>query len=164
MIAGGAVVSTLPLRLLMIGIEVANSSPGEFFFSRVTGGRGNAYSPPPTPPKACNWLIYMNSEAIMVLTACPDAATAARIASQLVESGLAACVSRVGSIRSTYRWEGQLQDEPEVLLIVKTLAERYQALEMRLKSLHPYDVPEIIAIPVVNGSSDYLSWLRTALS
>ncbi len=105
----------------------------------------------------------MSSEAILVLTSCPDEATGARIARDLVESGLAACVSRVASVRSTYRWEGRIQDEPEVLLIVKTLAERYQALEMRLKSLHPYEVPEIIALPVVNGSSDYLSWLRTAL-
>ena len=105
----------------------------------------------------------MSSEAILVLTSCPDEATGACIARDLVESGLAACVSRVTSVRSTYRWEGRLHDEPEVLLIVKTLAERYQALEMRLKSLHPYEVPEIIALAVVNGSSDYLSWLRTAL-
>ena len=106
--------------------------------------------------------ICMSSEAILVLTACPDEATGTRIARDLVESGLAACVSRLPGAYSTYRWEGRLQDEPEVLLIIKTLATRFEALEMRLKSLHPYEVPEIIALPVVGGSSEYLAWLRTA--
>jgi periplasmic divalent cation tolerance protein len=106
--------------------------------------------------------ICMSSDAILVLTACPDEATAARIARDLVESGLAACVSRLPGAHSTYRWEGRLQDEPEVLLIVKTLATRFEALEMRLKSLHPYEVPEIIALPVVSGSSEYLAWLQMA--
>ncbi len=114
--------------------------------------------------RAANYLILMSSDAILVLTTCPDEATAARIAADLVEAGLAGCVNRVPGVRSTYRWEGRLQDEPEVLLIIKTLATRYQTLEMRLKSLHPYQVPEIIAVPVVSGSSDYLSWLRTAAS
>lgn len=105
---------------------------------------------------------FMSSDAILVLTACPDEATAARIARDLVESGLAACVSRLPGAHSTYRWEGRLQDEPEVLLLIKTLATRFETLEMRLKSLHPYEVPEIIALPVVNGSPEYLAWLRTA--
>jgi periplasmic divalent cation tolerance protein len=104
----------------------------------------------------------MSSDAILVLTACPDEATGARIARDLVESGLAACVSRLPGAHSTYRWKGRLQDEPEVLLIIKTLVTRFEALEMRLKSLHPYEVPEIIALPVVSGSSEYLAWLRTA--
>jgi periplasmic divalent cation tolerance protein len=106
--------------------------------------------------------ICMSSDAILVLTSCPDEATGARIARDLVESGLAACVSRLPGAHSTYRWEGRLQDEPEVLLIIKTLATRFEALEMRLKSLHPYEVPEIIALPVVSGSYEYLAWLRMA--
>jgi periplasmic divalent cation tolerance protein len=106
----------------------------------------------------------MTSDAILVLTACPDEATATRIARDLVESGLAACVSRVPGVHSTYRWEGRVQDEPEVLLVIKTLAGRLETLEMRLKSLHPYEVPEIIALPVVSGSAEYLSWLRMAAS
>jgi periplasmic divalent cation tolerance protein len=108
--------------------------------------------------------LCMSSDAILVLTACPDEATGARIARDLVESGLAACVSRLPGAHSTYRWKGRLQDEPEVLLIIKTLVTRFEALEMRLKSLHPYEVPEIIALPVVNGSPEYLSWLRTHVS
>jgi len=106
----------------------------------------------------------MSSDAILVLTACPDEATASEIARDLVETGMAACVSRVSGVHSTYRWEGRLQDEPEVLLIIKTLATRFEALEMRLKSLHPYEVPEIIALPVESGSSEYLAWLRMAAS
>jgi periplasmic divalent cation tolerance protein len=105
-----------------------------------------------------------NPEALLVLTTCPDEGTAERISRGLVEAGLAACVSRMPGLRSTYRWQGRVEDEPEVLLLIKTVATRFQELEMRLKSLHPYEVPEIIALPIAMGSSDYLSWLRTALS
>ena len=98
------------------------------------------------------------SEYIVVLTTCPDEASAARIAGELLESRLAACVSRQ-PVRSTYRWQGRIEDEPEVLLVIKTLSSRFADLEMRLKSLHPYDVPEIIALPVAAGSAAYLSWL-----
>ena len=103
------------------------------------------------------------AEPIVILTTCPDEATASRLGRDLVESGLAACVSRVGPVHSIYRWQGAIQDEPEVLLVIKTVSTRYSELEMRLKSLHPYEVPEIIALPVVAGSADYLSWLRGAL-
>jgi periplasmic divalent cation tolerance protein len=103
------------------------------------------------------------NEPLVVLTACPDDAAAARIARELVESGLAACVSRVGPVHSTYRWQGALHDEPEALLVIKTLSTRYPELEMRLKSLHPYEVPEIIALPVTRASADYLAWLGAAV-
>jgi periplasmic divalent cation tolerance protein len=106
----------------------------------------------------------MTSDAIVVICACPDDEAAVRIASDLVSEGLAACVSRTGPVRSTYRWEGQLRDEPEVLLIIKSIQERFADLEVRLKSLHPYDVPEIIVLPVTGGSVEYLSWLRAAVS
>ena len=72
-------------------------------------------------------------------------------------------MSRVGPVHSIYRWQGAIQDEPEVLLVIKTLTTRYSELEMRLKSLHPYEVPEIIALPVTCGASDYLGWLGTAV-
>ena len=101
-------------------------------------------------------------EPIVVLTTCPDEPSAGRIARDLVESGLAACVSRVGPVHSTYRWQGAVHDEPEVLLVIKTVSTRYSELEMRLKSLHPYEVPEIIALPVTRGSADYLGWLSAA--
>ncbi len=103
------------------------------------------------------------AEPIVVLTTCPDQAVASRIAHELVQSGLAACASRVGQVHSTYRWQGAIRDEPEVLLVIKTLSNRYPELEMRLKSLHPYEVPEIIALPVAAGSAEYLSWLQGAV-
>lgn len=103
------------------------------------------------------------AEFILVLTTCPDEPTARRIARDLVEAGLAACISRQ-AVRSTYRWQGTVHDEPEVLLIVKTLAVRFPDLEMRLKSIHPYEVPEIVALPVMAGSEAYLSWIRSAVT
>jgi len=95
---------------------------------------------------------------IIVLCTCPDEAAAERIARDLIDNRLAACVNRV-ALRSTYRWKGRVEDEPEVLLIVKTVAARYEALEMRVKALHPYEVPEIIALPVLAGSEAYLAWV-----
>jgi len=105
-----------------------------------------------------------NPDALLVLTSCPDEAVAERLARDLVDAGLAACVSRVPGLRSTYRWQGRVEDEPEVLLLIKTVATRFQELEMRVKSLHPYEVPEIIALPIAKCSLDYLSWLQNALS
>jgi periplasmic divalent cation tolerance protein len=103
----------------------------------------------------------MSAEPILVLTSCPDEPVAERIARELIEGGLAACVSRIGPMRSTFRWQGAVQDEPEVLLLIKTLTSRYLDLEVRLKSLHPYEVPEILALPVTAGSREYLSWLSS---
>jgi periplasmic divalent cation tolerance protein len=102
--------------------------------------------------------IFM-TEGLVVLCTCPDEPTAERIARAVVAGELAACVNRVSGIRSTYRWKGALQDEPEVLLVIKTVQSRYQALEMRLKALHPYEVPEIIALPILAGSKPYLAWM-----
>lgn len=103
----------------------------------------------------------MDFEHIVVLCTCPDEATAQRIASNLVESELAACVNRMAAVRSTYRWQGRVEDEPEVLLLIKTLAARYSEVEERIKTLHPYEVPEIIALPIVRGSAGYLGWLAS---
>ena len=100
--------------------------------------------------------------AILVLCTCPDEAVAVDIARVLVNEGLAACVNRMGPVTSTYQWDGRLCEAPEQLLLIKTTPARYEALEMRLKALHPYDIPEIIALPVVAGSSQYLAWLNAA--
>jgi len=96
---------------------------------------------------------------LVVLCTCPDEAAADRIAQELVAERLAACVNRLPGLRSTYRWKGAAQSEPETLLIIKTSSSRFAALEMRLKALHPSEVPEIIALPVVAGSSAYLDWV-----
>lgn len=101
----------------------------------------------------------MTHQHILVMCTCPDEAVAERIARALVDERLAACVNRMSNLRSTYRWEGRIEDEPEVLLLVKTSGSRYPALELRIKTLHPYEVPEIIALPIIAGSPAYLAWL-----
>ena len=89
----------------------------------------------------------------------PDPACAAAIARALVEERLAACVNVVPGVRSIYRWEGAVQDEAETLLIVKTRAERAQALEARVRALHPYQLPEVLRVEVAGGSPPYLAWV-----
>ncbi len=100
--------------------------------------------------------------AILVLCSCPDTPAALDIARVLVKEGLAACVSRIPAVHSIYRWQERICEDTEQLLMIKTIPARYEALEMRLKALHPYEIPEIIALPVVAGSSQYLTWLAAA--
>jgi periplasmic divalent cation tolerance protein len=101
-------------------------------------------------------------DALIVLCTCPDEATASGIATALLAAGLAACVNCVSGIRSMYRWDGEIRDDTEVLLVIKTRAARYAALETTLRAQHPYDLPEIIALPVVAGSRGYLNWIGQA--
>ena len=100
--------------------------------------------------------------AILVLCTCPGESVALELARTLVRERLAACVNRVPGVTSIYRWEGRICEEPEQLLVIKTTPACYPALEVRLKTLHPYEIPEIIVIPVVSGSRQYLAWLGTA--
>ena len=85
---------------------------------------------------------------------------AAKISRALVESRLAGCVNIIRNIRSIYSWQGKIEDEPEVLMIAKTRKPLLDALMKKVKELHSYTVPEIIALPIVGGSEDYLKWLR----
>ena len=102
----------------------------------------------------------MGSSPVRVaISTAPDADTGARIAQALVEERLAACVNVVPGIRSIYRWQGAIEDEQEVLLVIKTHAERVAALAERLCALHPYEVPELLAFPVETGLAPYLQWL-----
>ena len=94
-----------------------------------------------------------------MLCTCPDATTADTIARQVVTRQLAACVNQLGGVRSTYYWNGGLQQDDEVLLLIKTTPDRHEALLTCLKSLHPYENPEFIALPIVAGSDPYLQWL-----
>ena len=105
----------------------------------------------------------MADSVIIALSTCPDEARAASIAATLVKEGLAVCVNRIGGLRSTYLWDGRLHDEPEILLIMKTTAERLSALEARLKDLHPYELPELVALPVTGGNERYLDWVRSGV-
>lgn len=99
------------------------------------------------------------AEALLVLTNCPDEAAADRIALTLVEQGLAACVNRLAPVHSTYRWQGSVQRATEVPLLIKTTRERYGEVEQAIRNLHPYEVPEIVALPIAAGYSAYLRWI-----
>lgn len=105
----------------------------------------------------------MPEHAVVLMTA-PDAAVADRIARALVDERLAACVSLVPEVRSVYRWEGRTEESREVLLVAKTRAVLFPSLEARVRALHPYDVPEIVALPLTDGSRPYLSWLDASVS
>jgi periplasmic divalent cation tolerance protein len=94
---------------------------------------------------------------------CPDAASAQRLADALVNEALAACVNRVPGIQSTYRWQGKVITDTEELLLIKTTAERFDALKTRVLALHPYDVPEVIAVPIEQANAPYLDWIRDAV-
>jgi periplasmic divalent cation tolerance protein len=99
------------------------------------------------------------TDALVVLVTVPDAGTAAELARALVEERLAACGNVVPGLRSIYRWEGQLHDEAEALLVLKTTRARFEALREAVLRMHPYQVPEVLALPVEAGSAPYLAWL-----
>ncbi len=101
----------------------------------------------------------MSAEVLLVLTNCPDEETAGRIARTLVENRLAACVNVLPEVESTYRWQGSVEQAVEVPLLIKCTRERYAALEEAIRQLHPYTVPEIVAVPVVVGLPSYLRWV-----
>jgi periplasmic divalent cation tolerance protein len=98
-------------------------------------------------------------EALLVLTSLPNADIAKLLAKDLVEARLAACVNVMAPCHSVYRWEGELQEDGEVPLIIKTTAKLYPAVESYIRQQHPYDLPEIIAVKVEAGSPDYLRWV-----
>ena len=96
---------------------------------------------------------------LLCLSTCPDTESAVRIARTLVEERLAACVNRLPGVASTYRWQGKIHEDAEVLLLIKTTRARFDALRARLLELHPYEVPELIALDIADGSAAYLAWL-----
>ncbi|ATB34048.1 divalent-cation tolerance protein CutA [Melittangium boletus] len=104
------------------------------------------------------------TDAILVWVTAPSADKAAEIARTLVEEGLAACGNVVPGLRSIYRWEGRVHDEPEALLILKTWAPRFEALRERVVSVHPYECPEVIRLDVADGHAPYLKWILDAVT
>jgi periplasmic divalent cation tolerance protein len=104
----------------------------------------------PTPPETV----------LLCYCSCPDSACAQTIAEALVSERLAACVNRLPGISSTYRWQGTVTTDSEELLLIKTTAGRFDALKTRLLELHPYELPELIAVPVALGHPAYLDWVR----
>ena len=103
-----------------------------------------------------------NMTTLLVFTTLPDATQAHAIAQTLVAEGLAACVSQQAPCTSVYRWQGKIEHATEVPLFIKTTPEQYAQLQQRLTELHPYDVPEIIAVPVTQGLPAYLDWVKAS--
>ena len=101
----------------------------------------------------------MIDNVLVVLTNCPDVEVADRIARTIVEQRLAACVNRLAPVESVYRWQGAVERATEVPLLIKTTRERYVEIEQAIRALHPYEVPEIIAMPVSAGLASYLRWV-----
>jgi periplasmic divalent cation tolerance protein len=147
-------VSTRPKRVLIIGIES--------FISRVISWRFHdrrrlrQLSSPPNFPSDKP----MNEQVILALSTCPDEVIARRIAEVLVTEKLATCVNRIAGVRSSYIWDGILQDDGEILLIIKSTTGQLAHLEQRLNELHPYELPEFVVTPVTGGNERYLDWIR----
>ena len=96
---------------------------------------------------------------LIALTTCPSQESAQAIAKTLVNERLAACVNQVAGVQSTYRWNDEVLTESEVLLVIKTTEEQFPALKARLGEIHPYELPELMGIPVCAGAEKYLAWV-----
>lgn len=104
------------------------------------------------------------TDKIVVLSTCASPEDAARIARSLVEKKLAACVNVMPAIRSFYRWQGAIEDDQESLLVIKSSRGLFDQLRVEIEKLHSYEVPEVIAVPIVDGSEGYLEWLDRELA
>lgn len=100
------------------------------------------------------------SDAIVVLCTCPDDTCARALAQTLLNEKLAACVNLIPQVTSLYCWQGKMEESQEVLLVIKSRRTLFGVLQQRIQTLHPYEVPEILAMPVLNGSPAYLQWLQ----
>ncbi|HEX7515864.1 MAG TPA: divalent-cation tolerance protein CutA [Chthoniobacterales bacterium] len=106
----------------------------------------------------------MNEETLLACSTFPEIETARRIALQLVTENLAACANIIPAVESIYRWQDKIENAQETLAFFKTTAARYAAFEDRLKSLHPYEVPEIICLHITDGLPEYLRWVSAGCS
>ncbi len=102
----------------------------------------------------------MKDDVLLVLTTLPDEASARALASHLVDAQLAACVNLLAPATSVFRWEEKVSSETEIPALIKTTQSRYAALEAAIRAQHPYELPEIIAVPVTHGLPAYLDWVR----
>ena len=101
-------------------------------------------------------------EHLLVLTTCPGSITAKQIAQDLVANNVAACVNIVPGLTSYFKWGNKIESDDEFLLLIKTTSECYPAVEKRIKSFHSYELPEIIAVPIKEGFTDYLRWIENS--
>ncbi len=95
----------------------------------------------------------------LILCTCPDRGCAENLANTVIEQRLAACVNILPGVSSVYRWQGKLESSDEILLLIKTHNHAYPDLEQLIRQLHPYELPEIIAVPIENGLPAYLNWI-----
>ena len=102
-------------------------------------------------------------EPVMVLLTAANGEEAVRLADMLIGAHLAACVQILPEMESVYRWQGKIERQPEVLLLAKTVRSKFEELEKQVRALHSYETPEIIAVPIVAGSTPYLDWLRASV-
>ena len=105
----------------------------------------------------------MKGDVAIVFMTVPDQECAERVAAALVGEDLAACVNVVPGVVSHYRWQGRTERDAELLMIAKTVQARVAALVQRVRALHPYEVPEVVAVPVVGGYGECLSWIRASV-
>lgn len=103
------------------------------------------------------------ADCCQVTTTLPDQAAAERVAACLVDARLAACAQVLGPVSSTYRWHGVIERTTEWYCQLKTTADRVEALQARIRELHPYEVPEIVAVPILQGNPDYLRWIEESV-
>ncbi len=100
----------------------------------------------------------------LIYCTCPNQEAAAKIAQRLISDKLAACVNILPGVSSVYEWQGQIETAQEHLLLIKSPKARYAAIEAAIKALHPYELPEIIAVTIESGSAEYLQWIDSCLS
>lgn len=103
-------------------------------------------------------------DCVQVTTTLPHEKAAQSLATRLVEERLAACVQVTGPVSSTYRWQGEIEQDAEWYCHIKTTAARLGRLQARILELHPYEIPEIIAVPILDGNADYLRWIEESVS
>ncbi len=104
------------------------------------------------------------TEVLLVLTTLPDRTSADTLAAQLIEQHLAACVNILAPCESVYRWQGAVETASEIPLLIKTTRDRYPALEAAMQTLHPYEIPELVALPVTTGLPAYLDWVAASVT
>ncbi len=100
----------------------------------------------------------------LVLSTCPDRQNAEAIAAGIVKDGLAACVSIIPGLRSVYMWQGKVENSDEYLLLIKTHAHCYNRLETVIRRCHPYELPEIVSVPIETGLAEYLAWIDASVT
>lgn len=103
----------------------------------------------------------MDSRHLVLLSTCPSMDVARTIAAALVDAGAAACVNIVPGVTSIYSWQGKTHEDAELLLVIKTTADNYGRAEGIITDLHPYELPEVVAVPIVGGLNGYLEWIST---